>query len=191
MRSAMPHVVVLLVVSACASPGVPTTISQLDDPFRSYRQYSATTTTTAAPFSADRTSVAAQLLVRVDKKSAATDASLDLAMVYTSDTRRVYKTATNIRAEPLNVSVLQRQSTPCSRQTGICVRSERLAISLPEADLRNAGAEGYSLKVFSVAGGDLTVTIPKPTIVAILAKVDSDPGVAQATSGKVAAQAAH
>jgi hypothetical protein len=187
MRFWIPSVVAALFIGACAAHN-PLDIAQTDDPFRSYREYTSSNPQGVVS-SGGLLSLDTFLSARVDKNSGALSIKLIAHLSNGSDFRRKYKTAANIHAQPLDVSIIAHHGS-CDRNYG-CVRSELLEISLPEADLRNLDGDEYKLKLFAVVGPDITISIPKAPIVALMAKADADPAVAKAGGGKVVAQTAH
>jgi hypothetical protein len=47
-------------------------------------------------------------------------------------------------------------------------------VDIPEAELRQAGPEGYQLKLFARNGPGAVLGIPKAQIAALLARIDAD-----------------
>jgi hypothetical protein len=65
-------------------------------------------------------------------------------------------------------------STGRCRTGSSCPYGERFSVEIPEAELRQAAAPGYQLKLFARNGPDALVTIPKAAIVRLLERIDRE-----------------
>jgi hypothetical protein len=197
IRRAVQFFAVAIVMAACASPQAQietaSAIKSLDDPFRPYREYSIGKIQGGSLLGPG---IGAginekQLAARVDRKTGAVVTFLEFEIAYTGAIRRSYERATNVRAETLPITVLAHHTSDCNRQTGTCSHFELLHITIPEGDLRGAGADGYPLKLFARTGPDVEVAVSKELITALLAKVDADRLALSAVStGSASADAA-
>lgn len=155
-------------VSAAQSIPEPGQIKVTDDPYRPYREY-----TTGEIKSANAVGVGAKQLVgRIDRTTGALTTVLQFEIAYQAYARRHYETARNAKAEVLAFN--QVQKTARCRPGADCVYGEQFIVTLPEAHLRAAGPEGYSVKVFARSGPDVLVALPKEMIDSLLARIDAD-----------------
>lgn len=143
-------------------------IKIIDDPFRPYREYQS-----GEMIAGNQTGLGSkQLIGRVDKKTGAVTLLVEFYIVYRDSHRRLYEIARNNRGEQLPLSTIQRQGQ--CRYGNECPYSDYFTVVVPEAELRAAPAEGYLFKAFARNGPDLLVSIPRPLIANVLAKVDAD-----------------
>lgn len=164
-------------LAACAATGQQIAsagdIRVTDDSFRPFKEYA-----TAPIKSGNALGIGMKQLVgRVDRKSGALTTLLQFEIVYNSDNKRRYEQVRNARAEPLALQKVPRKAT-CTRG-GDCTYDELLLVTIPEAELRAAPAEGYMVKAFAKAGPDILVSIPKPLIESLFAAIDKDRGASQ------------
>jgi hypothetical protein len=170
--------VVAVLMSGCASLPPPTEVQAIDDPFRPFVEYHAGLASVAQWES----SATVRLVGRIDRKTREPSTHVFVEMAYTSETRRHYETARNIRAELLAVTK-HAGSGNCGGK-GPCPHGEVVTIHVPIDDLRRAGPQGYALKLFAKYGPEATLTMPKPVIDAMLARLDKDRGAPVAISKK-------
>ncbi len=186
-------VVVLALVVLLALPGCATSEQQIakaseikttDDSFRPFKEYS-----TGPIKSGNVLGVGAKQLVgRVDRKSGALTMVLQFQIVYVAGNKRRYEQARNVRAEPLAFNTVPRRAD-CPRNKD-CTYDELFLVTIPEAELRAASAEGYQVKAFAKNGPDILVSIPKPLITNLFAQIDADRGAAGGVPSPAAAVAA-
>jgi hypothetical protein len=139
-----------------------------DDQFRPYREY----TTGRVRAGAYPNLLAVELNGRIDRQSGALTTLISVEFAYLSDHKRGYESARNSNAQPLRFT---RVSSHGRCPPGaMCSFSEVFAVEIPDAELRQAPAEGYQLKVFARNGPGVTVTIPKAQIAGLLARIDAD-----------------
>jgi hypothetical protein len=149
-------------------------IKAADDPFKPYREYS-----TGAVTSGNMLGSGGKILMaRVDRKTGAVTTLLHFQIVYNDGHVRQYETARNARAEQLPLRTLLRQGR--CKLGGHCPYSDSFEVTLPEPDLRQAGADGYMIKVFARNGPEIMILVPKPMIASLLARVDADRTIAAA-----------
>ena len=181
---------VSLIASACASEqqkieAASGSVSLVDDQFRPFREYSTGFIDGATTSGLD----SKRLIARVDRKTGALSTSLEFIVTYKGRLKYTYDTARNSKAEPLKVGVIAHKASNCKRSESTCIYMEVVGVAIPEAELRNAPAEGYPVKLFAHLGPDALIPIPKQLIVALLAKVDGEKTVATAPPSARAAPA--
>lgn len=159
-------------------------IKTTDDSFRPFKEYS-----TGPIRSGNSLGVGAKQLVgRVDRKTGALTLVLQFQIVYVAANKRRYEQARNARAEPLAFhTVPQRAQCPRNKD---CTYDELFLVTIPEAELRAAAADGYQVKAFAKNGPDLLVSIPKPLISSLFARIDADRSGAPPPSPPAATAAA-
>jgi hypothetical protein len=183
MRGLLFAVFAGFIACGCAAQQIETA-SQIrvnDDQFLPYKEYSTGTLWNFDSKAFTQVSLGA----RQDRKSGILQTLLEFTVAYSTDSRYNYKNARNNKAEQLTLTALRRRSHNCNRKEDTCDHREILQVTIPEAELRQAPAEGYQVKLFAAVGPPQLITIPKPLIVSLLAKVDADRG----TPGNVAAAA--
>jgi hypothetical protein len=164
----------MLLAAACATQeqqiSTASAIRVADDSFKPYREYSS------GPIrSANMQGAGVKMLTaRVDRKTGALTALLQFQIHYIDYNKRRYEQARNARAELLPMQRTPRRAD-CPRRDD-CTYDEVFAITLPEADLRAAPAEGYLVKVFPSSGPEIAISVPKPVIVSLFERVDADRG---------------
>ncbi len=146
-------------------------IKLTDDGFRPFREYSTGPITSGNAVGIGRK----QLVGRVDRKTGAATFALQFEIAYNASNKRRYDSARNARAEPLPFHAVPRKAE-CDRRSGTCTYDELFVVTIPEADLRAAPAEGYQVKAFAKAGPDALISVPKPLIASLLARIDADRG---------------
>lgn len=171
-------VVLVALLAACASLPPPTDVQAIDDPFRPFVEYHAGLASTAQW----QASATVRLVGRIDRKTREPTTHVFVEMAYTAETRRHYETARNSRAEPLAVT-RHAGSGNCGGK-GPCPHGEVVTVDVPIEDLRRAGPQGYALKLFAKYGPEATLTMPKPVIDAMLARLDRDRGSAPSAPKK-------
>ena len=162
------------------------TVWLTDDQFRPYREYSTGFIDGATTSGLD----SKRLVARVDRKTGALTAALEFIVTYKGRLKYTYDTARNSKAEPLKVGVIAHKASSCKRSESTCINMEVVGVAIPEAELRNAPAEGYPVKLFAHLGPDALIPIPKQLIVSLLAKVDGEKTTAVAPPAAPAAPAA-
>lgn len=165
-------------LAGCASLPPPTEVQAIDDPFRPFVEYHAGLASVAQW----QASATVRLVGRIDRKTREPSTHVFVEMAYTAETRRHYETARNSRAEPLSVTK-HAGSGNCGGK-GPCPHGEVVTIDVPIEDLRRAGPQGYALKLFAKYGPEATLTMPKPVIDAMLARLDKDRGAAASIAKK-------
>lgn len=181
--------VAVLALSGCATSdqqiAKASEIKTTDDSFRPFKEYS-----TGLIKSGNALGVGAKQLVgRVDRKTGALTMVLQFQIVYVAGNKRRYEQARNVRAEPLAFHTVPRRAD-CPRNKD-CTYDELFLVTIPEAELRTASAEGYQVKAFAKNGPDVLVSIPKLLIANLFAQIDAERGVAggaPAPSATVAAR---
>lgn len=161
-----------MLATACATPeqqiAKASEIKTTDDSFRPFKEYS-----TGPIKSGNALGLGAKQLVgRVDRKTGALTMALQFEIVYVAGNKRRYDQARNARAEPLAFHSVPRRAD-CPRHKD-CTYDELFVVTIPEAELRAAPAEGYQIKAFAKNGPDVLVSIPKPLIVSLFAQIDRD-----------------
>jgi hypothetical protein len=151
----------LLLVSAAARAQT-SEIQHRDDPFRPYSEYS----TGQIRAGGYPNLLGLRLSGRIDRASGRLTTLLEVEFAYMSDHKRSYEAARNSRAEALRLTAVS--STGRCRTGSSCPYGERFSVEVPEAELRQAPAPGYQLKLFARNGPDALVTIPKAAIVRLL-----------------------
>ena len=164
---------VSVMAAACASEqqkieAASSSVSLVDDQFRPFREYSTGFIDGATASGLD----SKRLIARVDRTTGALATSLEFIVTYKGRLKYTYDTARNSKAEPLKVGVIAHKASSCKRSESTCIYMEVVGVAIPEADLRNAPAEGYPVKLFAHLGPDALIPIPKQLIVSLLAKVD-------------------
>jgi hypothetical protein len=139
-----------------------------DDRFRPFREYTTDEIRTGNALGR----ASKQLVGRVDRQTGALTTLLQFEIAYLGNRKRSYENARNNRAQPLRLNSVQRNAK-CHPRNG-CVYSEIFLIIIPEAELRQAPAMGYQVKVIARNGPDVLVTIPKQLITSLFAKIDAD-----------------
>jgi hypothetical protein len=179
LRARLPLLLpfVLALLCACATVEQQTAAAVhgriLDDKFRPYKEFQTGEIHVTTPVGTG----AKQLIARVDRKTARATYILVFHIAYPGNHRRTYSNARNDRAEALKVTPIARNSAGC-RSTYGCNFDELVEIQIPEADLRQAPAAGYQLKLLPVLGPDALIVVAKHVIESLLAKVDGgrEPG---------------
>lgn len=187
MRGLLFAVLTGFIAGGCASQQIEAA-SQIrvnDDQFLPFKEYSTGTLWNFDSKAFTQVSLGA----RLDRKSGILQTLLEFTVAYNTDARYNYKDARNNKAEQLTLTALRRRSHNCIRKEDTCDHREILQVTLPEADLRQAPAEGYQVKLFAAVGPPQLITIPKQLIVSLLAKVDADRGPPGSVVGAVAAPA--
>lgn len=143
-------------------------IKATDDSFRPFKEYS-----TGPIKSGNSLGVGAkQLIGRVDRKTGRLTMVLQFQIIYIAANKRRYEQARNARAEPLAFhAVPQRSECPRNKD---CTYDELFLVTVPEAELRATAADGYQVKAFAKNGPDVLVSIPKPLITSLFARIDAD-----------------
>ncbi len=156
-----------LAAQQAAAPGQ---VQVRDDQFRPYREY----TTGRIRAGTYPNLLAVELSGRIDRTSGALTTLISVEFAYLSDHKRNYESARDSRAQPLRFTRLASHGRcpPGAK----CAFTEVFTVDIPDAELRQAPAAGYQLKVFARKGGDALVTIPKAQIVGLLARIDADRG---------------
>lgn len=177
-----------MAVTACASPAQQiTTASQIktdDDQFKPFRQYK-TGAIRNQPF--DRPGDAnheMELAAQIQRTGGARAIGLQVRITYSGDFVRTYQEARNAKADLLHIQKVVHQSSGCSKQYSGCSRIEFVVVDIPEAELRNAGNEGYPIKLFPKVGAGLQLTIPKSLIASLFTAVDAGEKQIAATQQK-------
>jgi hypothetical protein len=162
-RFAAPSIAALLAASAFAADAAEITLR--DDKFQPYREY----TTGRVVVSTYPNLLATELIARVDRKSAATEALVSVEVAYEGYRARHYDSARDAHAEPLAFNEVAHEGG-CPRPP--CAYNEKFTVAIPMPELRNAPAAGYQLKVFAKGGGDAVITVPRGPIDRLLAVID-------------------
>jgi hypothetical protein len=158
--------------AAAAQEAGTVTLGQIqlrDDKFSPFREY----TTGQVATRSGQNVLGVEFLGRIDRQSGLVPILLKVEFGYLSSRKRSYEVARNSRAEPLPFTKVA-SNRRCEFGATDCVHSEAFTVEIPQAELRQAGPEGYQLKVFARSGPGVTVGLPKATIVAMLAKIDAD-----------------
>lgn len=178
--------IISVLAASCASDQqkieAASSVSVADDQFRPYREYS-----TGFIQSSNTTGLDSKRLVaRVDRTTGAVTTALEFIVTYKGQLKYTYDTARNSKAEPLKVGVIAHKASNCKRSESTCIYLEVVGVTIPEAELRNAPADGYPVKLFAHLGPDALIPIPKQLIVSLLAKVDA--GRSQTGTGSAPAK---
>lgn len=139
----------------------------LDDKFRPYREFQTGEIRVANTVGTG----AKRLVARVDRKTGKATWILSFVIAY-DGTGRHYREARNARAEPLQVRTVAHKSSNC--MSGPCHHFETVEIDIPEAELRQAPAAGYQLKLLAKSGPDALIEVAKPVIDSLAAQVEAD-----------------
>ena len=162
------------------------TIRVNDDQFLPYREYTTGGVMGGNPLGFGAGIAQKNLAARVDRKTGYTMVLLQFALAYSNPVKRGYESASNAQAQPLKVVTVTSRKHNCSRKEDTCSIYEVFQIELPQAELRQTGADGYPIKLFARAGEDIEIAIPKVLITSLFAKVDADKssGAPAATAAK-------
>ncbi len=155
--------------AAAQQAGQPGQIQLRDDKFSPYREYA----TGQVVVRSYPNLVGVELLGRIDRQSGVVTTLLKVEFAYLSRRKRGYEAARNSHAQPLQFTKVV-SNRRCEFGAIECVHSELFTVEIPQAELRQAGPEGYQLKFFARNGPEAVAGIPKATIVAMLAKIDAD-----------------
>ena len=164
-----PCVLLLATLQGCG-PSLqvtpPSQITARDDTFQPFKEFrSGRVTLRHYP-----NIVSYELIGRLDRKSGVLTTQIEVDFAYNAPRRRYYNAARNARAEPLRLVPL-RANGRCSGGAP-CPHEEVFEIAIPEADLRQAPADGYALKLFAKDGPETVITIGKERILAMLSAAD-------------------
>ena len=152
--------VLLLTVSACAQSVAIAPAETRDDPFLPYTETSAGQSRAVIPNGLAQI----ELLKRKDRKTGVANTLLHVATVYHGSHREKYESARNAKAEPLKFQPYNYEKS-CEKRD--CQHTEVFFVEIPEQELKQAGPDGYALKIFARGGTNLTITIP-PGLIARL-----------------------
>jgi hypothetical protein len=144
----------------------PSQIATRDDTFQPYREFrSGRVTLRHYP-----NIVSYELIGRLDRKSGVLTTLIEVDFAYAALRHRHYNAARDARAGTLRLVPL-RANGRCAGSAP-CPHEEVFEVLIPEADLREAPAEGYALKVFAKDGPETVISIGKERILALLAAAD-------------------
>jgi hypothetical protein len=164
-----------LVLSACATPQqqlvTASTVTIVDDKFEPHRHYRTGEIKTASIETSGYETYEKKLMADVDRKTGGIGAGLQYTITYTGIQRK-YHEARNVRAEQLSVRSVLHHASGCNKYAG-CLHTEAVLIDLPVSELRNAGNQGYPIKLFPKIGKGIEIEIPKTLIVSLLAALDA------------------
>jgi hypothetical protein len=145
-------------------------IKARDDSFLPYVEYASGDITTITLAGVGRK----QLLGRIDRTTGQTVTLLQFTISYETRGRHNYDTARSSRAEALQLQSLERKSRCPIGGDRDCTYVETLQVTIPESSLRQAGADGYTVKIYARGGlYERAILVPRPLIANLLAKLDA------------------
>ena len=162
-------------------------VKSKSDPFLPYREYATGEMQGGDSLTLFQGSSQKRLAARIDKKTGATVAFLEYEIVYTDEAKRGYQSARNTNADLLKIAVVKSRKFDCSKKTDSCLVDEILQIDLPVQGLKQAGPQGYPIKLFARSGPHVQIDIPAVWIANLFAKVDADNAIAAAPQPQSAA----
>lgn len=166
MRARFTGLVLLGLLGGCSLAPPAADIREKDDPFSPSKQMATGFVRVPSPAA----TIGLQVVAEVDRVSGVAQAVARVQLLYLDGRSRHYEVARNERAEQLPLAVQARKG-----RCGIgsqCPHEEIVSVTLPLADMRRVGAEGYRFKLFPKIGPDVLVTVPRDMVVNIVGSVD-------------------
>ncbi len=154
-------------IAACQTRP-PDKVLAKDDSFRPYRELESGVLRLAV----NPGQMQIRLIAQIDRKTGVSTTLVKVQHSYQGQHRSNYESARNANAEPLKFSVIARYGNCHVRKD--CPMDELYSVELPEAELRQSGAQGYRFKVFPRVGHDILVSVPQDMIKSLLTLLDAD-----------------